>query len=111
MMPCRSATAFDRPGRHQVRRSATTGSRVSRPGGRIQLGVVAEAAGNGPVLIVEAVPGELSKLSYVNQAAPEAKTRPGLIEIELANGTRLRGDAFVNERALHRVMPVRTPTS
>jgi hypothetical protein len=34
-----------------------------------------------------------------------------LIEIELANGTRLRVDAFVNERALQRVMSVLKATS
>jgi transposase len=30
--------------------------------------------------------------------------RPGVIEIDLADGTRLRVDAFVNERALRRVV-------
>jgi len=30
--------------------------------------------------------------------------RPGLIEIDLVDGTRLRVDAFVNERALQRVL-------
>jgi transposase len=29
---------------------------------------------------------------------------PGVIEIDLADGTRLRVDAFVNERALRRVL-------
>ena len=32
--------------------------------------------------------------------------RVGLIEIDLADGTRLRVDAFVNERALQRVLTV-----
>ncbi len=32
--------------------------------------------------------------------------RPGVIEIDLADGTRLRVDAFVNERALRRVLTV-----
>ncbi len=32
--------------------------------------------------------------------------RPGLIEIDLADGTRLRVDAVVNERALRRVLAV-----
>jgi transposase len=77
----------------------------------IQLGVVAEAAGDGPGLIARAEPGEPTKLPSVKQAAPEAKTPPGLIEIELANGTRLRVDAFVNERALQRVMSVLKATS
>jgi transposase len=78
----------------------------------IQLGVVANAPGIGPALIAKAEPGP-TKLSSVHRAATavETKTRPGLIEIELANGTRLRVDAFVNERALHRVMSVLKATS
>jgi transposase len=79
----------------------------------IQLGVVADAPGIGPTLISRADAGEPAKLSSGPQAATaaEAKTRPGLIEIELANGTRLRVDAFVNQRALHRVMSVLKATS
>ena len=34
------------------------------------------------------------------------QARPGLIEIDLPDGTRLRVDAFVNERALRRVLAV-----
>jgi transposase len=30
--------------------------------------------------------------------------RPGVIEIDLPNGARVRVDAFVNERALRRVL-------
>jgi transposase len=37
--------------------------------------------------------------------------RAGLIEIDLADGTRLRVDAFVNERALRRVLTVLKATS
>jgi transposase len=79
----------------------------------IQLGVVTDAPGIGPALIARAEPGEPTKLSSGQQAATaaEAKIRQGLIEIELANGTRLRVDAFVNERALHRVMSVLKATS
>jgi transposase len=48
---------------------------------------------------------------------PAAATRPtleertGLIVIDLADGTRLRVDAFVNERALRRVLTVLKATS
>ena len=40
------------------------------------------------------------------QAAPAAvgEDQPGTIRIDLACGTRLRVDAFVNERALRRVL-------
>ena len=34
------------------------------------------------------------------------QARPGLIEIDLPDGTRLRVDALVNERALRRVLAV-----
>ena len=37
---------------------------------------------------------------------PAMDERPGVIEIGLADGTRLRVDAFVNERALRRVLTV-----
>ncbi len=39
-------------------------------------------------------------------ASPAMDSRAGLIEIDLACGTRLRVDAFVNERALRRVLSV-----
>ena len=39
------------------------------------------------------------------------QARPGLIEIDLADGTRLRVDAFVNERALRRVLAVLKATA
>jgi transposase len=37
---------------------------------------------------------------------PGMDERPGVIEIDLADGVRLRVDAFVNERALRRVLAV-----
>ena len=42
------------------------------------------------------------------QAAPAAvgEDQPGVIRIDLACGTRLRVDAFINERALRRVLAV-----
>jgi transposase len=39
-------------------------------------------------------------------ARPGMDERPGVIEIDLADGVRLRVDAFVNERALRRVLAV-----
>jgi transposase len=41
-----------------------------------------------------------------SMARPGMDERPGAIEIDLANGVRLRVDAFVNERALRRVLAV-----
>jgi transposase len=37
---------------------------------------------------------------------PGLEERPGVIKIDLADGVRLRVDAFVNERALRRVLAV-----
>ncbi len=37
---------------------------------------------------------------------PGMEERPGVIEIDLVDGVRLRVDAFVNERALRRVLAV-----
>jgi len=37
---------------------------------------------------------------------PSMDERPGVIEIDLTDGVRLRVDAFVNERALRRVLAV-----
>ena len=37
-------------------------------------------------------------------ARPAMDERPGMIEIDLPCGMRLRVDAFVNERALRRVL-------
>jgi hypothetical protein len=41
-----------------------------------------------------------------SQTRPAMDERPGMIEIDLPGGTRLRVDAFVNERALRRVLSV-----
>ena len=40
------------------------------------------------------------------EVRPAMDERPGMIEIDLPCGTRLRVDAFVNERALRRVLSV-----
>jgi transposase len=40
------------------------------------------------------------------EVRPAMDERPGMIEIDLPGGTRLRVDAFVNERALRRVLSV-----
>jgi transposase len=66
----------------------------------------------------EAAPG-LGPLPAVVSGASSRRTppragldeRPGVIEIDLADGVRLRVDAFVNERALRRVLAVLKVTS
>jgi len=48
----------------------------------------------------------LSSPGHAPLPRPAMDERPGVIEIDLADGTRLRVDAFVNERALRRVLTV-----
>ena len=57
-----------------------------------------------PVAIAATAPGQ------AGVARPAMDERAGVIEIDLVDGTRLRVDAFVNERALRRVLAVlKTP--
>ena len=53
-----------------------------------------------------AAPSERSASSGLASAAACSEERPGVIEIDLPDGTRIRVDAFVNERALRRVLAV-----
>jgi transposase len=79
----------------------------------IPLGVFAHALDGGQMLLGKAEPAEPTKPPSVQETAGvvEAVARQGLIEIELATGTKLRVDSSVNERALQRVMSVLKATS
>jgi transposase len=59
----------------------------------------------GPAVGRPGAPAPMPSPSTAMQA------RPGLIEIDLPDGTRLRVDAFVNERALRRVLAVLRATA
>jgi transposase len=73
----------------------------------VPIGVFGRAADAGPALIAGPPPGTAPTASgNVPPSRPAMEARPGLIEIDLADGTRLRVDAFVNERALRRVLAV-----
>ena len=102
----------------RTRRSATH-SDASRPSANpamaaaehalefVPIGVFGRAADAGPALIAGPPAGTASAASgNLPPSPPAMQTRPGLIEIDLADGTRLRVDAFVNERALRRVLAV-----
>jgi transposase len=77
----------------------------------VPIGVFGRAEDDGPALMTgpaarqPAAPGPMPSPSTTMQA------RPGLIEIDLVDGTRLRVDAFVNERALRRVLAVLKATT
>jgi transposase len=79
----------------------------------IPLGVFTHALDGGPMLLGTAEPAESTKPSSVQEPATvvRAATRLGLIEIELANGTKLQVDSSVDEHALQRVMSVLKATS
>ena len=66
------------------------------------LGVFGRADDDGPTMLAGPVATQRPKPT--RQSAPSMGERPGLIEIDLPNGARIRVDAFVNERALRRVL-------
>lgn len=72
----------------------------------VPIGMFARAAEEEPAVIATASPQPTSSRSSRGTAAvyPAMAERVGVIEIELVDGTRLRVDGFVNERALRRVL-------
>ena len=86
----------------------STASPAGTSDGFLSIGEIAETKDEG------AVPRFSSSTLLVGQAPPDRGAdarpamdeRPGMIEIDLPCGTRLRVDAFVNERALRRVLCV-----
>lgn len=72
----------------------------------VPIGVFARAQDAGPALIAGAQRTPTSRAAGDGTASrrPVMDERPGVIEIELPEGVRLRVDAFVNERALRRVL-------
>ena len=76
--------------------------------GFVPIGVLGQAEDGGPALAARSSPAVEPRpsLSPAPLPRPAMEDRPGVIEIELADGTRLRMDAFVNERALRRVLAV-----
>ena len=75
---------------------------ASEPG-FVPIGVFTRAPDGGPALIAGG--GVAQQLpSPAARARANAEGRTGLIEIDLADGTRLRVDGFVNERALRHVL-------
>lgn len=80
---------------------------VIGPSEFIPIGVVGRPEDEGPALAAGSSSAVVSSGSPSSRATtPRAgmDERPGVIEIDLAEGARLRVDAFVNERALRRVL-------
>jgi len=74
----------------------------------VPIGVLERSEDGGPGLVAGSSPAgvALSSPGHAPLPRPAMDERPGVIEIDLADGTRLRVDAFVNERALRRVLTV-----
>ena len=74
----------------------------------VPIGMLGQAEDGGPALVARppAVGVAPSPSGSAPLPRPAMEERPGVIEIDLADGTRLRVDAFVNERALRRVLAV-----
>ena len=79
----------------------------------VPIGVFTRADDDGPGLEAHGVPAAVATTPPGRASAPRPgmDERPGVIEIDLVNGTRLRVDAFVNERALRRVLAAPKATS
>ena len=79
----------------------------------IPIGVLGRAEDGASALAVGSSPAVASETSSRRTSLPRPgmEERPGVIEIDLADGVRLRVDAFVNERALRRVLAVLKVTS
>jgi transposase len=72
----------------------------------VPIGMFVRAEDEEPAVIAGASPRRAARTPSQGAAAlcSAMTERAGVIEIELANGTRLRVDAFVNERTLRRVL-------
>jgi transposase len=86
---------------------------ASEPCAFVAVGVVGRAEDGEPALAISSSSDVVSGTSSPRTALarPGMDERPGVIEIDLADGVRLRVDAFVNERALRRVLAVLKVTS
>ena len=82
-------------------RKAKMGVARTEPMEFMPLGVFGRAEDEGPAMIAAPAP-ETTKSAPSRSSSMDE--RPGLIEIDLPNGARVRVDAFVNQRALHRVL-------
>ena len=109
---------------YRWRRSAAPGAhgsgsgraRIETPAGEgalefVPIGVFGRTADEGPAALVTGPVGNPAASACMPSPNTTMQARPGLIEIDLADGTRLRVDAFVNERALRRVLTVLKATA
>lgn len=86
---------------------------VTAAAGFLPVGVIGPLENDGASRECRAAPAAIASPSAMpaRPATSAEVERPGMIEIDLADGTRLRVDAFVNERALRRVLSVLKSTT
>lgn len=90
----------------EVRLPAEASACVTGADDFVPIGVFARAEDAGPALIAGAQRTSTSRSACDGTPSrrPAMDERPGMIEIDLPEGARLRVDGFVNERALRRVL-------
>ena len=81
---------------------------AAEPAEFVRIGVFGSAPDEGPALLATAAPPRAAGVAEVRPPVPHPALdqRAGVIEIDLPGGVRVRVDAFVNERALDRVLRV-----
>lgn len=81
-------------------------ARSASPNEFVPIGVFGLDEDKGPALLTGSFPAASPSSDRAGLPRPAMDERPGIIEIDLVDGTRLRVDAFVNERSLRRVLAV-----
>jgi transposase len=86
----------------------TASSPATEHCGFMRIGVIGRAEDEAPALVAGPLSRAVSDACSSRETLPRPgmDERPGVIEIDLVDGVRLRVDAFVNERALRRVLAV-----
>jgi len=82
-----------------AKRAAVAARAAAGSFGFVPIGIVGRADDGGPALLAGPHTGGLDRPDRRG-----AEDRVGMIELELPGGVRLRVDAFVNEKALRRVL-------
>jgi transposase len=85
-------------------RKAKMGVAPTEPMEFMPIGVFGRADDEGPAMIAAPALVTPETTKPAPSRGSSMDERPGLIEIDLPNGARVRVDAFVNQRALHRVL-------
>jgi transposase len=89
--------------RAAVRAAAAT-KPTAEPVEFVPIGVFSRADDEGPALLAAPAMSAREELKRPRLPDPSMDTRPGLIEVDLPSGARIRVDALVNEKALSRVL-------